>query len=216
MDLNLDLQKIDPKLLQPNPWNSNRVSDENGAKLENSIERVGNFKPTLVRELEDGTLQIVGGYHRNQAAIRRGDTEVPILNLGIISDTKAKEIGLADNERYGEDDPQALRDLLENLETSDELSSFLPYEDDEFDSLFAYDSIDLDDLDVDDDDDSPIERPQSVAPTHRVLRFKVPVGDAERLSEYIERIGKSNGFTGSDELTNAGDALVHIMKEVWQ
>jgi len=211
----LNLLKVNPALLQANPWNSNRVDEENQAKLDKSIERLGNFKPILVRELEDGSLQIIGGHHRKDSAIRRGEDEVSVINLGEISDTKAKEIGLADNERYGEDDAEALKKLLDGLETTDELSSFLPISMDEIDSLFAYDSIDLDDLDVDDGDDDPIERSEPSSPTHRVIRFKLPIGDAEKLSDFIESIQKSNGFTESDDLTNAGDALVHAMKEVW-
>jgi len=213
MDLNL--QQINPELLQPNPWNSNRVDDENQQKLDNSIERLGNFKPILVRELPDGTLQIIGGQHRKESAVRRGEVEVPVINLGVIDDIRAKEISLVDNERYGEDDAQALKKLLDGLETADELDTFLPISLDELDSLLSYDSIDLDDLDIEGDDDSPINRPEPPTLTHRVVRFKVTIEDAERLSDLVESTKKSNGFTNSDELTNAGDSLIHILKEIW-
>jgi len=211
----LKLISVDPETLQSNPWNSNRVDEDNQRKLDNSIERLGNFKPILARELKNGSLQIIGGHHRKESAIRRGETEIDVINLGEVSDEKAKEIGLADNERYGEDDAEALKKLLDGLDTTDELSSFLPISTDEFDSLFAYDSIDLDELDVDDDDDQPIERPEPSSPTHRVVRFKLPIGDAEKLSDFIGSIQKSNGFTQSDDLTNAGDALVHAIRELW-
>jgi len=212
----LKLETKDPKELQPNPWNTNVVSSENEKKLDVSMDRLGNFKPILVRTLEDGSLQILGGEHRRDSAMRSGEKTIPVLNLGVIGDTKAKEISLADNERYGEDDSEALEKLINSLETKDELSSFLPISDDEMDSFWSKAAINLDDLDLDEDDDLPIEKPIGVsAPTHRVVRFKVSVADAERMSDFIESIGKNNGFTTSDALTNAGDALIHALKELW-
>lgn len=180
------------------------------------MDRLGNFKPILVRTLEDGSLQILGGEHRRDSAMRSGEKTIPVLNLGVIGDTKAKEISLADNERYGEDDSEALEKLINSLETKDELSSFLPISDDEMDSFWSKAAINLDDLDLDEDDDLPIEKPIGAsAPTHRVVRFKVSVADAERMSDFIESTGKNNGFTTSDALTNAGDALIHALKELW-
>jgi hypothetical protein len=43
------------------------------------------------------------------------------------------------------------------------------------------------------------------------MRFKISLGDAEAISALIEKIQKRHGLTASDELTNAGDALVHIL-----
>lgn len=213
MDLNL--LSINPASLAPNPWNTNRVSAENQRKLDESLKRLDSFKPILVRELPNGTLQILGGENRRNSAIRLGLAKVPVISVGVIDDIKAKEISLADNERYGEDDADALKHLLDSLDTAAELSSFLPMSLDEFDSFASLSTIDLDDLDIDDDDQAPIERPEPSAPTHRVMRFKLAVEDAEKLSTLIEKTIKQQGLTSSDALTNAGDALVHICKEVW-
>src|SRR5437762_10365036 len=99
---------VDPRLLQPNPWNTNVVSPDNEAKIDASNQRLGMFKPIIVRELPDGTLQILGGAHRRESAIRLGWDQVPVFNVGPVSDKQAKEIGLADNARYGHDDTLAL------------------------------------------------------------------------------------------------------------
>lgn len=213
----MKLETVDPSTLTPNPWNSNRVSQENKQKLEVSLNRLGNFKPILVRTLDDGTLQILGGENRRNAELDRGSKLVQILNLGRIDETRAKEISLADNERFGEDDSEALQRLLNSLDTVDELSTFLPISDDEFDSFWDKASISLDDLDLDDDDDLPtnLPTPAATAPTHRVVRFKLPIADSERLTELVEKTQKSNGFTTSDALTNAGDALIHILGKIW-
>ena len=56
-----------------------------------------------------------------------------MVNLGRISDKKAKEIGLVDNGRYGADDTLQLAQLLDGLGVqADELSSFMPYSESDF------------------------------------------------------------------------------------
>lgn len=215
MPLKLKIEHVDIDSIVPNTFNVNVVSSENNQKIEESIKRFGLFKPVMCRQVKK-TVEIIGGEHRWRAAKRLGYVEIPIINLGEIGDTKAREISLADNERYGEDDDKLMEKLLNSLDTAHELSTFLPISDDEFDSFWSKTAIDLDDLSFDEDDeDEIIEKPTSSAPTHRVIRFKVSIEDAERLSDFIEATSKSNGFTTSDALTNAGDALIHNLKELW-
>lgn len=203
--------EIDPRQLQPNPWNTNVVSPDNEAKLDESLRRLSMFKPVLVRELDDGTLQILGGAHRVQSAIRLGLKTVPIWNLGRIDDKKAKEISLVDNGRYGADDAIALAELLEELGHADELASFLPYSDTELEALFSSTNIDLDKLADAEIEDEPEPKPAKAPQTHTMMRFKVPIEDAERISDIFESIMNRQKFTESDALTNAGDALVWLV-----
>ena len=51
---------LNPKELLANPWNPNRLTPEAEMKLENSLARLGMFKPILVRTLEDGRREISG------------------------------------------------------------------------------------------------------------------------------------------------------------
>ena len=44
------------------------------------------------------------------------------------------------------------------------------------------------------------------------MRFKVPIEDAEFVTALIERTRKTQRFTDEDSLTNAGNALVHLLK----
>ncbi|MPQ56285.1 ParB/RepB/Spo0J family partition protein [Duganella sp. FT27W] len=209
---NPTLTTADPRTLTPNPWNTNIVGPDNEAKIDASIKRLGMFKPIVVRTLASGELQILGGEHRNGSAIRLGMTEVPIVNLGQISDKKAKEIGLVDNGRYGSDDTLLLTKLLEEIGTPAELGAFLPYSDSEFESIFASSTIALDDLDFP-DEGTPTPSPSTTAApqTHVIMRFKVPVGDSATITDAIERTMKRQRFTDEDSLTNAGHALVHII-----
>ncbi|WP_342234631.1 ParB/RepB/Spo0J family partition protein [Inquilinus sp. OTU3971] len=206
---------VDPGRLQPNPWNTNHMSPENEAKLDASIARLGMFKPVVVRELDTGDLQILGGAHRAQSAVRVGIEKIPVINLGRIGDQKAKEISLVDNARYGADDALELAELMNDLGTADDLSSFLPYSDAEMNAIFSSTSIDLDDMELGAEDDTADEIPETsparVAKTHTIMRFKVALGDAEAISALIEKTQNRHGLTASDELTNAGDALVHLL-----
>lgn len=208
---------LPPASLVPNPWNTNVVSPDNEAKLEESIRRFGMFKPVVVRELDDGSLQIIGGEHRASAAQRMGIKTIPVVNLGRIDDHRAKEISLVDNGRYGADDTLQLAELLEGLGKVDELASFMPYSETDFASIFSSVNIALDDLDLDDAEETapslPKEKPIQ---THVVMRFKVPVDDQSWIVDLIEKTMKCQKFTDEDSLTNAGDALVHLLKTISQ
>lgn len=205
-------EMIDPRQLWSNSWNTNIVSPENEAKLEESIRRFGLFKPIVVRERADGELEIIGGEHRCDIAIRLGYEEVPVINLGKIDDKKAKEIGLVDNGRYGADDTLQLAGLLGELGVSaEELSTFMPYSESEFASIFSSVDIDLDDLDLPDDMETPVTPSTKPAQTHQIMRFKIPLDDVGTITDMIERTMKEQRFSDEDSLSNAGNALVHIL-----
>lgn len=215
----LDMEYVDPRALKPNPWNSNQMDVLNEEKLDNSIEQLGFIKPVIVRQLDDGTLEILGGEHRAQSAIRLGYDEVPVTNLGSISDVDAKKIGLVDNGRYGEDDLDMLNDIFKDIGNAEEIMSFFPISEDEIENIFDHDiEVDLAALHVDELEDDEEEESidlDDVAPTaiktHQVVRFKVPIEDAQRVTEFLERIMSEQGFTESDAMTNAGDALTHVV-----
>lgn len=204
--------------LRPNPWNTNIVSPENETRLEGSFERFdGLFKPILVRQTpKQPGYEILGGEHRWLIARRKKLKTVPIWNLGEIPDKLAKEISIADNARYGADDTLALSELLREMgETAEDLQSYLPYDDIDLQSIFSATDIALDDLALDEADENNLdsyEPPAIKAPkTHTMMRFKVAIEDAERLTELISRTQKKFGFTAADQATNAGDALVHLL-----
>lgn len=214
MTQSLKIVEADIGLLQPNPWNTNIVSPENENKIETSIRRFGFFRPVVVRTLEDGSLEIIGGEHRWSVAKRMGYKTVPVVNLGEIDEKKAKEISLVDNGRYGEDDALMLGEILKELGSANELMSFLPYSDTELDSLFDASNISLDDLDVPENDEPLPDLSQAAkqVQTHQIMRFKVPIEDADYVQRLIESTMKAQGYTEDDALTNAGHALVHILR----
>ena len=209
------LEKHNPRDLKYNPWNVNRLSPEAETKLETSLIKFdGLFKPILVRELEDGSLQIVGGQHRNEAAERLGLTEIPVINLGKIDDKRAKEITLVDNGRYGQDDAALLSKLLAELGTPEEISSFMPFDLTSLDGLFSAASIDLDAIDLEPETAPEIntDKPPRSIKTHTVVRQKIPVEDQALVETSIKRIIQDQGLSDSDSMVNAGDALIWLIR----
>ena len=195
------------------------VSPENETKLANSVKELGQFKPVIVRSLPDGATdyEILGGEHRWQNAKAAGDKTIMILDLGEVDDIKAKKISIADNARYGTDDIIELSKLLETIGSPADLQEILPYTAADINALRSASHIALDDLELPEDSDveaeTPEAKPEKAPKTHTIMRFKVPIGDAERLTERLTKIQKAQGFTASDELTNAGDALVFALSE---
>jgi len=207
--------EVDPTAIVPNPWNVNVVTHENEEKLKNSIARLGMFKPVLVRELDDGTLQSLGGQHRVEQAVELGMANVPTINLGRISDERAREISLIDNARYGVDDTMRLAELLNSLDSS-EIADIMPWSDEDIASIVDSLAVDVDDLDLDADADIDTDPDADAsqtrpAKTHEILRFKCTLNDAARVRERVLDVIRSQGFNTSDDLSNAGDALVHIL-----
>lgn len=210
---------VDPHELRPNPWNTNSVAPDNMEKLKRSISDLGFCTAVVVRQLDSGELEILGGQHRTQAAIALGIERIPVVNLGEIEENRAKKIGLVDNSRYGTDDSLSLAQLLDDIGVDrSELAGFLPMDENEIDAVFSAADIDLDNLDFiadeDDEEDDPTsledakERP---APTHTQVRFRVPNADAEAISRLIEKTISREGIDEGDEATNAGAALAHLL-----
>lgn len=195
----------------PNPWNTNHMTVEAEAKLDVSVARFGIYKPIVVRPRAEGGLEILGGQHRWESAKRAGLADVLFVNVGPVDDKTAKEIGLVDNGRYGEDDTLALSRLLKELGAED-VGSFLPYTEGELETILAASSIDIDELDKLEDTPMPDLSGAGVGATHQVMRFKVPVEDVAWITSAIERRQREQGFTSEDSMTNAGNAFVDLMK----
>jgi ParB family chromosome partitioning protein len=209
----------DPKTLHRNPWNSNHVAPANMLKLRKSIEDLGFNTAVVVRELADGTLQILGGQHRTEVAREIGLKSIPVINLGPVDDKRAKMIGLADNSRYGSDDSLQLAAIIEELQMDNDLASFLPIQNEDLQAIMRAVDIDLDKLDVLPEDDEgeetrepTEERAERPVKTHEMMTFRVTVREAEAIRTKIEKTIKKEGLDdGSDDKTLAGSALAYLL-----
>lgn len=210
-------QIVSTSMLDENPWNPNVVDPINYEKLKTSIQKDGLVKPIVVREL-DGRFQILDGAHRFLVHKELGIEDVEVKNFGEISEAAAKKITLLGNSRYGEDDTDKMALLLESdIEDAESLLATLPIDEHDLENFFAHESLDLSELDdLADEDDaehglSLDTSSTSPLKTHQILRFKVSVEDAEALAEKISTVKAQQGFTESDDLTNAGDALSYLL-----
>lgn len=215
----MQIEYVDSASLLPNPWNPNEVSPLNQEKLVKSLKENDVFKPVIVRTLDNNTLEILGGEHRSKA-LGVLNKKVPIVNLGKISDSKAKKISMLDNSQYGEQNDEKFIDLFNSgdLGSIDDYTSILPCDKEEITNIFDHSTFDYEEFedftDVDDDIDLDISKDSSNARTHQIIRFKVSLQDSHVVTDLVEKIKEQNGYTDDDELTNAGDALVHIFKEL--
>lgn len=217
------LRDYDPESLLENPWNPNVVDPVNQHKLQRSLEVDGLQKAILVRTLKDGSRQIIDGQHRVLAARALGWDTVPCVDLGDISDGEAKKHTIIGNQRYGADDVMLMANLLsdESIGSAADLIATLPFDEATLEGYFQHLTIDLDDLenlgDIDDSDDLGVNLPSGKSTrTHQILRFKVTVEDATNISDLVTRTKHAQGFTESDDLTNAGDALVYLFSDLEQ
>jgi len=220
VDYDMDIVYADPKVLKPNPWNPNVVDPINQMKLEASIRKDGIKRPIVIRELENGDMEIIGGQHRTLAAIALGLPMVPLINRGKISDAEAKKETLLDNFRYGSDDVFKFSELLQDpdIGSAAELLATMPIDEEELAGYFSHLSAETVEVEIDSilgDEDEPGETIDlgATAPTrtHQIIRFRVSVDDAAKIGELLKKVRAANGYTEADDMTNDGDALVHVL-----
>lgn len=229
--LEMDVEYASPHELRPNPWNPNAVDPVNQTKLEASLKRDGIKRPIVVRQLSNGDYQIIGGQHRTEAAISLGWKQVPIINRGKISDAEAKRETLLDNYRYGSDNLDRLSALLSDPDIGDAASLLdtMPIDEEELAEYFSHltsENIDIDiddalddgsEKDEDDEDDDTIDLTTGKPiKTHQIIRFRISVEDQAKLAELIKETKIDHGYVASDDLTNDGDALIHLLRDLFK
>lgn len=121
--------------ISPNDWNPNMMDPFMRDRLIRSIQNDGFIIPILVRpdnrEGSHSEWEIVDGEQRWSVAKEQlGMTKVPIINLGSISDSDAKQITIKANTLRGEFDSVELGKLIKGLSDDigiESLSDSLPY-----------------------------------------------------------------------------------------
>jgi len=134
--LKVELMRLDA--MRPNPWNPNRMDEETFAKEILSIQNNGFVEPIKIRVTPDGENEIIDGEHRWRASQKVGLVEVPVVNLGTISDEKAKKLTIIANELRGAPEPVLLASLIKDLSegtTLEALALELPMSTTELDAL---------------------------------------------------------------------------------
>ena len=135
----LTITELDVDLLDPNPWNPNRMTPSMKKKLRLNLKRDGFVNPLTVRPL-DGRYQIINGEHRWTVAKEIGHRTVPCVVLEGLSDRRARILTVNLNELGGDPVPSLLAKLLHELEEESplsELAAVLPYDEAEIQDTLA-------------------------------------------------------------------------------
>jgi ParB/RepB/Spo0J family partition protein len=134
--LKVEMMRLDS--MRKNPWNPNKMDDETFAKEILSIQNNGFVEPIKVRITATDEVEIIDGEHRWRASQQIGMVEVPVVNLGKISDAQAKKLTIIANELRGSPEPTLLANLIRDLSegaTLEALSLELPMSTTELDAL---------------------------------------------------------------------------------
>lgn len=166
--------------VKANPWNPKDKETKEFRQVVRSLELYGFRQPILVRESDNDKYEILDGEQRYTAAKELGYTDVPVYNLGKISDTEAKaatiwmEVQVPFNEI----------DLSHLVVELDEANIALPYTEAEIAdfkhmSEFSFDNFDDDNEDFDDSD---------------VKTFKVLLGDEayQIVTKAVKKVQEDN------------------------
>lgn len=104
--------------IAPNRWNPNVQSKETFEKTKQSIEKFGLVGSVYVREINhtSADYEILDGEHRWKAAKEMGYTEIPVENLGAITDDQVKVLTVLFNNLRGKDDVEKRAAIFKQLD----------------------------------------------------------------------------------------------------
>lgn len=120
--------------LRPNVWNPNRQDEATFRRELASIRRFGFVDPIIVRK-DGAKFEIIDGEHRWKAAQELGFVDIPVFDIGPISEHEARQLTVVLNELRGKPDDKRMAELLRGLlakSTVDELIEVMPWNKDQF------------------------------------------------------------------------------------
>jgi DNA segregation ATPase FtsK/SpoIIIE-like protein len=142
---------VDIDKVRPNRWNPNVMDKAMFNKQKKSIDELGFLGAILVREHEiSGMYEILDGEHRWKALKEANEAQIPVENIGKISDKDAQLLTILINNLHGKDDIFKRAKILEALE--DVQLSLLPMTEQEIEHEKQFVKFDFGQYDKDDDD----------------------------------------------------------------
>ena len=135
---------VDPKKLEPNPWNPQKTTEIQQTAIRQSLEWVDQVQEILVRPhpTDDGRYQIIDGYHRWLELQSAPTVHVNVING--LSEDEAKKLTIVMNETHGNPDKIELAQLLSEINEiqGDATNYALPYDETELQELIALADVD--------------------------------------------------------------------------
>jgi ParB/RepB/Spo0J family partition protein len=188
MKNNVNIQTLPVDQIRPNPWNPNKQTDFIYERERHSIRTHGFLDPLLVRQ-KDGFVEIIDGEHRWRAARQEGLTELPVNNIGEVSDEVAQQLTIIMNETRGEADAKKLAELVASINTTvalEELEKALPYTLDQLQNMVAEVKVDWDKITP--ALPSPEKNEDQREEGYIIFQVKLPNEDHQQLIHQINRI----------------------------
>jgi hypothetical protein len=118
-------------------WNYKTNDDELAGKLRENMERNGQIETLLVRELGDGTFEVINGNHRLPVMVDLEMENAHCYNVGTVTDQQAMLLAVQLNETRFANDPLVLAARLTELDETfgrEDLLATLPFTDFQLDS----------------------------------------------------------------------------------
>jgi len=192
MDIRINYEIVSIDRVKPNAWNPNIQTDFIFEHEIKSIKKHGFIAPIIVRELDNGTLEIVDGEHRYKAALKLGSDKIAVNNLGKIDIKDSKALTVIMNEVRGKADTFKMGELIKDLNNSfgmDFILDSMPMTEIEINNMLGNASIDWDAVTPDSTNSS--DSTNNPAPPkdaeHSTLSFHVPAYIAEQFNEQLQR-----------------------------
>lgn len=141
----MEIVYIDHDLIDPNPWNPNKMDDEMLRKEIASIEEFGFVDPMTVRRVGH-RYQIIDGEHRWIAAGRINYGALPCIVLDV-TDEVAEQLTIVLNDLRGKPNEEKLAALVRDLSTRRsmlDLEKVLPYKRERLAEMIAERKADFD------------------------------------------------------------------------
>lgn len=191
--MNGTTKRVDVALVDPNPWNPNRMVESEQKATEQSLARFGQVAPVVVRTHPDdpARYQIIDGAHRREAMALASAEEMLVFDLGEVSDTDAKHLNMVLVETRGQPDEIRMGALLASLSETmppADIVEPLPMTADE-----ATEMIDKSLYDWQDElaAAQPPKEPDAFGP------FAVPAADAQRVKKVLASFGSASDGDGA-------------------
>lgn len=124
--------------LKKAPWNYKIQDEDLKEKLMQNLTRNGVLENIVIRDLGDGTFEVVNGNHRLDVLLELKHEKVICCNLGKISEAEAKRIAVELNETHFDNDQVELSKVIDHIAQEfgvDDIVRTLPFTDLEIENM---------------------------------------------------------------------------------
>ena len=119
-----EFREIELSLLKPAPWNYKDDDDGFDEKLRANLERNDCVQNLIVRELGDGSYEVVNGNHRLKLLLDMGQERVMCYDCGAIIELAAKKLAIETNETRFKSDPKRMVQLVDIILSEFQIEDF--------------------------------------------------------------------------------------------